>query len=143
MAQDAKTVARRWFEEVWNERRDAAVDELMDAKSVGHVEGGVVYGPEGFRRMRQMFLAALPDVRIILEDVIAEGNQAVVRWRAVGTHGGEGFGFAATGRPVDVRGMTWVVVRDGKLVEGFDTWNLHGLMASLKAPAEAKAEALF
>ena len=129
---DPRTVARRWFEEVWNERRDDSVDELMAADSYGHVEGGEVRGPDGFRQMRAMFLSALPDVRIEVEDVIAEGNRAAVRWRAVGTHGGEGFGFKATQRPVDVRGTTWMVVRDGQIVEGWDTWNLSGLLESLR-----------
>ena len=130
---DVKTIARRWFEEAWNERRDDSVDELMSAEAYGHVEGGVVHGPDEFRKMRGTFLAALPDVRIEVEDVIAEGDRAAVRWRAKGTHGGDGFGFAASNRTVDISGTTWLTIRDGRIVEGWDTWNLGGLLASLKA----------
>lgn len=132
-SQDPATVARRWFEEVWNERRDDAIEELMSADSYGHVEGGDLRGPDAFRQMRATFLAALPDVRIEVEDVVAEGERAAVRWRAVGTHAGDGFGFPATKQQVHVRGTTWMLVRDGRIVEGWDTWNLGGLLESLRS----------
>jgi steroid delta-isomerase-like uncharacterized protein len=127
------TIARRWFEEVWNDRRDAAIDELMAADSRGHVEGQEVEGPAAFRQMMAMFVGALPDLRIEIEDIIADGDRAAVRWRAAGTHGGHGFGFPATQRPVDIRGTTWLRVSDGKIVEGWDTWNLGGLLEALRA----------
>jgi steroid delta-isomerase-like uncharacterized protein len=127
-----KSIARRWFEEVWNGRRDAAVDELMAAGAHGHMEGGDVRGPDGFRPTRDMFLSAIPDLHIEVEEVLAEGERAAVRWRARGHHKGEGFGFEATGKPIDIRGTSWFVIRKGQLVEGWDTWNLNGMMESLK-----------
>jgi len=133
--QTPATIARRWFDEVWNRRDDAAIDELMAPESYGHVEGGDVTGPAEFRRMRDMFFSALPDVGIELEDVLANGDRVAVRWRAVGTHTGDGFGFPATRQSVNVRGTTWLVIRDGKLVEGWDTWNLGGLLESLRSSA--------
>ncbi|HEX6097588.1 MAG TPA: ester cyclase [Thermoanaerobaculia bacterium] len=132
-ANDPAAIARRWFDEVWNERRDDSVDELMSPDARGHIEGGEAHGPEDFRRMRAMFVAALPDVRIEVEDVVADGERAAVRWRAVGTHAGDGFGFPATRQQVHVRGTTWMVIRNGRIVEGWDTWNLGGLLESLRA----------
>ncbi|HYU25468.1 MAG TPA: ester cyclase [Thermoanaerobaculia bacterium] len=135
---DPHTVARRWFEEVWNDRRDEAVDELMAPKAIGHVEGQEdLCGPADFKKMKAMFLSALPDVRIEIEDILAEGERAAVRWRAVGTHSGEGFGFRATNQPIEVRGTTWMIVRHGKIVEGFDTWNLGAMMHALREAASA------
>ena len=139
MAYDARALVQRWFDEVWNKRRDESIDELMASQSVGHVEGGTVDGPDGFRKMRAMFLSAIPDVRIDLEDIVADGDRAAVRWRARGTHSGEGFGIPPTDRPVDFTGSSWFHVRDGKFIEGWDTWNLHGLLGELQAPpAEVK-----
>jgi len=130
---EAATIARRWFEEVWNQRRDETVDELLSPDSQGHVEGGDYRGPEGFRQMQATFLSALPDVQIEVEDVIADGDRAAVRWHARGTHSGEGFGFAPTERRIAVRGTTWLRIDKGKIVEGFDTWNVDGMIASLRA----------
>ena len=133
MSNDPSVIARRWFEEVWNERRDEAIDELMAPESHGHVEGGDVRGPEDFRKMRDMFFAALPDIKLVIEDIVADGERVAVRWRAVGTHTGEGFGFPATRQPVNVRGTSWLVIRSGQLVEGWDTWNLGGMLESLRS----------
>lgn len=133
MPHHAAVLARRWFEEVWNDRREEAVDELMAPDAVGHMEGGDVAGPNGFREVRAVFLAALPDMHITVEDVIAEGSQAVVRWRVRGTHAGELLGIAPTHAQVDFRGMSWITVRDGKLHEGWDAWNLGGLLESLRS----------
>jgi steroid delta-isomerase-like uncharacterized protein len=135
VSQSPATIARRWFEEVWNDRNDSAIDELMAAESYGHVEGGDVRGPEDFRKMRDTFFAALPDIRLEIEDIVTEGDRAAVRWRAVGTHTGDGFGFPATRQSVNIRGTSWLVIRDGKLVEGWDTWNLGGLLESLRTAA--------
>jgi steroid delta-isomerase-like uncharacterized protein len=132
MAADAKTIARRWFVEVWDERRDAAIDELMSLESVGHVEGRDARGPAEFREMRASFLAALPDMRMHVEDVVGEGDRAAVRWRVEATHAGDGFGFPATNQRVQARGTTWLTVRNGQIVEGWDTWNFGGLMQFLR-----------
>lgn len=129
---DARELGRRWFEEVWNRRRDDEIDELMDPDAYGHVEGGEYRGPSGFREMQGMFLSALPDVHIEIEDILAEGDRAAVRWHARGTHSGEGLGVKASGRQIDIRGTTWLTVRDGKIIEGWDTWNLSAMLASLQ-----------
>jgi steroid delta-isomerase-like uncharacterized protein len=129
---DAATLARRWFEEVWNERRDEAIDELMSPDAVGHMAGGDVIGPRGFREVYAEFLKALPDMHIVVEDILADEHRAVVRWRVRATHTGELLGVAPTGRKVDFRGMSWITVRDGHLYEGWDGWNLGGLLESLR-----------
>ena len=132
MAEQVAVLARRWFEEVWNARREEAVEEMMAADAVGHMEGGDVRGPEEFRKARSMFLTAFPDMYITLEDVVSEGDRAAVRWRVQGTHAGELLGVPASERRIDVRGTSWFMIRDGKLDEGWDTWNLGGLVESLK-----------
>jgi steroid delta-isomerase-like uncharacterized protein len=80
---------------------------------------------------------AIPDLHFTLEDVLARGDEAVVRWLATGTHAGDGLGVPPSGRPVRLRGMTWLVFRDGKISEGWDCWDLGGLMKSLRGPAGA------
>ena len=106
-------LARRWFEEVWNERKDATVSELFGAQSVGHMEGAEAHGPSQFLTMRASLLRAFPDLRVTVEDVIAEGEQAVVRWSVRGTHEGAVAGIPASGRGVSFRGMTWMKFANG------------------------------
>lgn len=57
----------------------------------------------------------------------------VVRWLATGTHTGPGLGLPPTGRSVRFRGITWIRTSGGKLLEGFDCWDVGGLMATVKS----------
>ena len=136
---DNAALARRWFEEVWNDRRDATVEELMHSDAVGHMEGLEIRGPLEFLSARGTLLQAFPDLRVEVEGIVAQGDDVVVRWSAKGTHRGEGLGFAASRKSAEFRGMSWMRFRDGKLVEGWDAWNQGRLLATLRSQAPAAA----
>jgi len=123
MNDDVRALARRWFEEVWNDRRADTIFELASTLSVGHAEGRDVHGPEEWKAMYDEVLATVPDLRMTVEDVVCEGEQAVVRWHASGTHAGRGLGLEPTHQPISTRGMTWLRFREGRVVEGWDSWN--------------------
>ena len=127
------TLARRWFQEIWNERRIATIHEFITEESICYSERGPLRGAEPFITLvYQPFLDAFPDLRVNVIGTIAEGDQVVVRWEATGTHSGGGMGLAPSGRPVQFFGMTWIRFADGKMIEGRDSWNLGGLVESLK-----------
>lgn len=131
---DPKALSRRWFEEVWNQRRSETIDELMGTDGVGHMEGGDVTGREEFRQTRERILNAFPDLMVSVDAVIAEGENAGVRWTARGTHRGAGLGIEATGRPAVFRGMTWLRCQGGRIAEEWDSWNMGGLFERLRSP---------
>jgi steroid delta-isomerase-like uncharacterized protein len=132
MTAENREFARRWMNEIWNERRDETVEELMAPDAIGHVESGEVIGREPFLAYRAALLNAFPDLRITVEDTLADDESVVVRWRVNGTHQGDGLGVPPTGRGVSISGMTWFRVRDGRAVEGWDSWNMGGLIESLR-----------
>ena len=134
MPENNAALARRWFEEVWNDRRDATVRELMHPEATGHMEGLELKGPAEFLAARATLLGAFPDFAVDVDQIIAEGDDVVVRWSARGTHQGESLGFAASNRKAAFRGMTWLRFRGGKIVEGWDAWNQGRLIAELQAP---------
>jgi predicted ester cyclase len=70
---------------------------------------------------------------VVVEDTIAEGDQVAVRWSAAGTHRGEHMGPKATGRRVEFRGISWMRFDDGRVVEGWDSWNLGKLLSEMGA----------
>jgi len=135
MANDYRMLATRWFEDNWNRRRDEVVDELLAPEAVGHMEGGDVHGRDEFRAVRAALLGAFPDLHLTIEDTLADGNQVAVRWRVDGTHRGDHFGFPASQRAVNFRGITWLRFDRDRLVEGWDAWNHGALMQALQAPA--------
>lgn len=131
-----RALAVRWFEEVWNERRDETIDDLIAEGGVAHLEGMPPAGKEELKAARSSILDAVSDLRVTVEDTLAYGNDVVVRWRLRGTHDGPGLGLPASGKEVDARGMTWLRFEDGQIVEGWDAWNQGAFVASL-APVEA------
>jgi len=126
-------LARRWFDEVWNQRRDATVLELLDPKIHGQMEGLEVRSPEDFLKARAGLLDGFPDLAVTVEDVVSEGDQAVVRWSASGTHRGGGLGIPPSDRRVSFRGMSWLVFSNGRIVKGWDAWNQGQLFQELTA----------
>jgi steroid delta-isomerase-like uncharacterized protein len=88
-----------------------------------------------FFAARSILFDAFPDLQVSVEGILAEGDQVAVRWSAEGTHRGQLLGISATGQPVTLRGMTWLRLSDGRIVEGWDAWNQGRLMNELQAAA--------
>jgi steroid delta-isomerase-like uncharacterized protein len=134
MSETNKQLARRWFEEVWNQRKESVIDELLTPACRAHGLGGdaVLIGPEGFKTFHRSFCAAFPDLRVTVDDIIAEGDRVAIRWTATMTHLGDGLGFPASGKKVSLDGSTILTIKDGKIDEGWNHMDITGLFAKLK-----------
>jgi predicted ester cyclase len=76
---------------------------------------------EGVRQFIVASLAAFPDVRVTIEDEIAEGDRVVHVWRIGGTLQGDILGIAPTGKHGEWPGISVYRVADGKIV---DLWSI-------------------
>ena len=131
MSLEDKALIRRWFEEVWNQGRVEAIDEMLAEHGVIHRLGDDLRGPSGFKPFHASYRNAFPDVSIHVEDVVSEDGLVAARWSAAGTHRGGGLGFEATGRPVRFHGMTLARVEQGKLVEGWNVFDQLGMLQQI------------
>jgi predicted ester cyclase len=126
-----KQLSRRWFEEVWNQRKSETIDELFAADGIAHglaPDGsGPRNGPPAFRTFWKQFCGAFPDLRITVEDVIAEGDQVMVRISFTGTHQGDHLGAAATGKTVTATGLILARWRNGQIVESWNEFDALGV----------------
>lgn len=95
--------------------------------------GGDLRTVAEFRAIHAEFLAAFPDLKITVEDTVAEGENVVVRRLATTCHRGEGFGPKATDRDGCFRGTTWLRFQDGAIAEAWDSWNQGDLFPSLQS----------
>lgn len=125
--------ARRWYTEVWRSGGEPTVHELMAEDIVGYMEGVDIRSREEFLAERRRLLQVFPDLKIVAQDAIAEGDKVVVRWHVDATHKGEGLGFPPSNRRVSFRGITWLEFKDGRIVRGWDSWNLGSVLQSLSA----------
>lgn len=140
MSTENRARSRRWFDEAWNQRNQDTIDELLSPDCIGHLELGDVPGIEAFKQVQAQFFSAFPDLRITVEDTVAEGDNVVVRWRASGTHSGDGLGHEPTDQPISVRGITWLRFQDGKMVEGWDAWNQGALFQQLREGSKERRD---
>lgn len=116
----------------------------MDPAAVVHgldESGAGVKGPEGFRRFYRPMTAAIPDIRIHVEDVLCDSDQTVVRVRGAGTHTSGELGVPASGRAVTVTGIVWLRWRDGRIIEGWNEFDAAGMMRQITGPAPASVKA--
>ena len=142
MSAENKALARRLVEEAFNAGRLEVVDELVASDFVEHDPSLTeeVRGPAGVKELIAGYRAAFPDIRITIEDQIADGDYVVSRWSGTGTHQGELMGMPATGKQATVTGITIDRIADGRIVESWDNWDTLGLMQQLGAiPAPAMA----
>jgi steroid delta-isomerase-like uncharacterized protein len=127
-------VGRLWFEEMWNRRDAGLLRELMAPGATGFFEGGrTMTGPDDFLAFQREFLDAVPDLRLEVVKTLAEGDDVCVHWRASGNHCGPGLGCVPSGKDIGFEGITWLTVKDGRIVAGQDFWNLGGLLKSIGA----------
>lgn len=78
-------------------------------------------GPEGIKPMIRAFKQAIPDLAITVHDIIADGDRIGVRAAMSGTHTGEWFGIAPTGRPFSISLHEFHRIDGGRLTH---TWHL-------------------
>ena len=124
-----KAIVRRWLEEGWTNGNLAVADELIDPGFVVHGAGGqaVPTGPEGVKQLVSAWRTGFPDGRMNIDDLFAEDDKVVIRMTWVGTHTGDFYGRAATGRPVSVTSIGIDRVANGKIVEGWGEVDMLGL----------------
>lgn len=113
----AGAVARAYFEAVAERDLDRMVDFYVPG-GTGEIHGLVTLtAPDAYRAWFANLFAAFPDFRFEILDVVAEGEQAAVRWRATGTFNGTARfeGMDPTGAKVDLTGCDLLTIRDGKI----------------------------
>src|ERR1700730_9379072 len=141
MSEQNKALIRRWFEEVWNKGREDAIDEMFSENGIAYGladSGPHLRGPDGFKPFFRAFKNAFPDLEVIVEDVIGEGDKVVARCSVRGRHTGNDLGFDATHQPIEITGMTIVRIENGKIVEGwnnFDFMKLYQQLGAIQPPA--------
>ena len=131
-----KAVAMRVFDEIFNQGQFQVANEIYapDFQNHGlHRSVDLKTDQDAVHAEKK----ALPDLRISVQQMIAEGDKVVVLWTFQGTHTGSGYeGLPATGTKVEVRGITIWRFDNGRIVEEWssfsDTGAYMGMLAHLK-----------
>ena len=142
-AEENKAVVLRQEEEIFTRGNLDAAEEIYAPGYVGHDPSNPedVMGPEAAKQAAADYRRAFPDLRVTVEDLIAEGDKVVARLRFRGTHLGELEGIAPTGRRVDCTGIVVSRMEGGKIAEDWANFDDLGLMRQLGAIPPPLAQA--
>jgi len=139
----ARDVVRRFFEEVWNGRDLAVLDEIIAPDCVTHQlrsteasAPAVPRTPETLKHELAEWFHSFPDVRMNVEDTIAEGDRVSSRVLMRGTHRAPWMGVPATGREVALWLSVTHRVHAGKIVEDWVLVDRLGLLQQLGIVAD-------
>src|SRR5215210_356230 len=125
-AEEDRALVRREQEELWTYTGDLDVAEEL-------------FAPEQAEAARQEaadFRLGFPDVVSTIEDLIAEGDRVVARWRSRATHLGEYVGVPPTGKEVEFTGISVYRIEGGRIAESWTVEDELGLLRQIGAVPE-------
>lgn len=129
-----KAVVRRFNTEVLEQMNEASIHELLADDVVNHTAApGTPPGKENFTFfLKNVLGAGFPERRVEIHEQIAEGDLVVTRKTIHSTHTGEVFGIPPTNKPVEIKVIDIIRVRNGQYVEHWGQSNLMEVIAKLR-----------
>jgi len=128
-----KAAIRRWVEEGWNKGNLAVVDEIYATDVVHHDPNSPIplTSSEALKEYVIAFRSAFPDLRLTIEDLLAEGDKVLWRANSQGTHLGPLGSIPATGKTATVTAMVLFRFANDKVVEAWVNVDIMGLMQQI------------
>ena len=109
-----KEIVSRFITEALSGRNVGLADEVLAPNYVNSLTGADL---AAFKGMLTGMSTALSDVRFEIDDLVAEGDSVVARWKMEATHTGSLMGETPTGKRVSSRGLTYYRLVNGQIVE--------------------------
>src|SRR6266705_3378570 len=129
----------RLFVQARNEKRVELFDEFIHPEYNNH-NAYVEPGPAGVKAFFRHYLDAFPDTKVVMEDVIEEGDRITARFTYNGTFMKPFMGHRPNSAAVQMRSIDIWRVKDGKFVEHWDELNLLEVFQKLGAATVRKPE---
>ena len=119
-------------ENAWRARDPVALanDHSPDGVVVSPT-GGVLEGRAEIERIYRVWFTAFPDLMLNTEDLLVDGDRAALLCRITGSHAGEFFGVAPTGRRIEVAGAFIYRLQDGHIVHERRVLDFTGLLVQV------------
>ena len=130
-AAENERLVRDMFERAINKRDMSVLDEFIAPKYVNYDMPTPEPGPAGMRAVMGQFFTAFPDMHIVLEQTVGNGDLVCTRGYFEGTNDGDFIGVPATGKKVNVKYMDMWRIADGQAVENWVRIDMLGLMQQL------------
>ena len=142
-----KQILHDWVAKVWNHTDSKtnidAIHQLFAEEGIAYgvhnADGTVVKGPKQFEEYFRTFTDSFKDVEMVIEDMIAEDDKVSSRCKLSMTHSGKPFStgtpnpIAPSGKRIEITGITFVRIEDGKVVEAWNQFDFLSMFMQLGA----------
>ena len=109
-----------WNEIINNRKIEMINDSNFDANITLVTRPENIVGINDFKDYYNNYLVGFSNVTFTISDIFGQGDKIVKHWNFKGTHTGDFFGIPATGKEVNVDGVTLVTMKDGKILQEQD-----------------------
>src|SRR5262245_3699619 len=131
-ASDNQQLIRRWIAFA-NAGFDGNFDDFIAPGYVGHAGGGEMDRTE-LERLERAFVVSFPGIQHTIDELLSVGDRTIMRATARGTHGGDFYGIAATGRQVEFTAIVIYRIEDGRIAESWGEIDFARLFRQLREP---------
>jgi steroid delta-isomerase-like uncharacterized protein len=126
-----KKIILRLFGEGMLEQNFEVFDELIADTFMNHGVPNPHVGPQGYKMFVKQFIKAFPDMKINIQQIIAEGDTVATRGFIYGTHDGEFMGIPPTNKKIRIDYFDFWKIRDGKCIENWVQMDMAGIIQQL------------
>ncbi len=134
-ADQNKATLREFYDKVFNTGNADLADQFIAADAIDHEVQPGQKDPApalaNFKAYMAAFRRGFPDLKVEVEDLIAEGDKVVARVRITGTNTGSFNGMPPTGKSISVESVDIIRFVDGKCVEHWGISDDAGMMTQL------------
>lgn len=144
MSDRNKAVARRHVEEVWNKGNLSSMEETHAESYIHHDphdpwKRDQEPGTEAVKKLVHFYRNAFPDLRLTIDEIVAEGDVVAARFSSHATHKHDCGNISPTNKTVEITGVFWWRFAGGKIIEGRSYYDAHGLLRQIGAVPEMGA----
>ncbi len=116
---DNKTLVSKLIDDVFNKRDVSNLSKYCAANCVSHDALATTIDVGGLRQVFEGYLSSFSDMRVVIDSQISEGDLVATRVTATGTDTGGFMGRPPTRKKIQISGIQFDRVRDGRIAE---TW---------------------
>jgi len=138
LAADDANVARNiaFYSNLWDEIINHGKLEMINDQNfvpavIVHASPENITGIDAMKAYYANYLTGFSDIEFSINDIFGQGNKLVKYWTFKGTHTGDFFGIAPTGRAVALEGVTLVRFEGGRVAEEHDFFDNYDFLQQL------------
>lgn len=133
-----KAVAKRVFEEIFNQGQFDVANEIYSPSFVNHAHHHHDIGLKRDQDSARAWKSAFSDSKMTVNLAVAEGDLVAVLWTGTGTNTGEWNGIPATGQKGELRGITIWRIQNGRITEEWSEFDRADILKQLRPTGSPK-----